>query len=112
MIRVAVRSGKYTGERYFSVEQVASLPQSCLANWSVHPLQRLRRKPATHATEMTAMPTRREFLGSAAAGGLAASYTATANGFAANETINVGCIGTGGRCRRLMESLRTIPGVK
>jgi predicted dehydrogenase len=57
------------------------------------------------------MPTRREFFGTAA-GVLAAGYTATAKGFAANETINVGCIGTGGRCRRLMESLRTIPGVK
>ena len=58
---------------------------------------------------------RREFLesiGATAAGVLAAGYTATAKGYAANETINVGCIGTGGRCRRLMESLRTIPGVK
>lgn len=61
------------------------------------------------------MTDRREFLesvGATAAGVLAAGYTATARGFAANETINVGCIGTGGRCRRLMESLRTIPGVK
>lgn len=58
---------------------------------------------------------RREFLermGVTAAGVLAAGYAATAQGFAANETITVGCIGTGGRCRRLMESLRTIPGVK
>ena len=53
-----------------------------------------------------------ETLGATAAGVLTAGYTATAKGFAANETINVGCIGTGGRCRRLMESLRTIPGVK
>ncbi len=58
------------------------------------------------------MPTRREFLATTAAGVLSAGYTATAKGFAANETINVGCIGTGGRCRRLMESLRTISGVK
>ena len=62
------------------------------------------------------MTTRREFLSSSLAASsaalLTAGYTATAKGFAANETINVGCIGTGGRCRRLMESLRTIPGAK
>ena len=64
------------------------------------------------------MNTRRDFLATSAAAvgaisaGLTAGYTATAKGFAANETIRVGCIGTGGRCRRLMESLRTIPGVK
>lgn len=51
-----------------------------------------------------------ESLGISAA--LTAGYTATAQGFAANETITVGCIGTGGRCRKLMESLATIPGVK
>lgn len=64
---------------------------------------------------MTNQADRREFLeslGATAAGVLAAGYTACAKGFAANETINVGCIGTGGRCRRLMESLRAIPGVK
>src|SRR6188768_124473 len=53
-----------------------------------------------------------ESLGIAAAGAVTAGYTATAKGFAANETINVGCIGTGGRCRKLMQSLATIPGVK
>lgn len=59
---------------------------------------------------------RRAFLESmgagTAAGLLAAGYTATAAGYAANETLQVGCIGTGGRCRRLMESLANIPGVK
>jgi predicted dehydrogenase len=58
---------------------------------------------------------RREFLemlGLGAAGALTAGYTATARGFAANETIEVGCIGTGGRCRRLMQSLAQIPGVR
>ncbi len=58
---------------------------------------------------------RREFLEQAAiaAAGLAtAGFTATAKGFAANETLNVGCIGTGGRCRRLMERLNMIPGVR
>src|SRR5687767_11882049 len=53
-----------------------------------------------------------ESLGIAAAGAITAGYTATAKGFVANEEITVGCIGTGGRCRRLMESLATIPGVK
>src|SRR6476469_315768 len=53
-----------------------------------------------------------ESLGIAAIGAITAGYTATAKGFAANETITVGCIGTGGRCRRLMQSLATIPGVK
>ncbi len=59
--------------------------------------------------------TRREMLeslGVATAGMVTAGYTATAKGFAANETITVGCIGTGGRCRKLMQSLATIPGVK
>src|SRR5436309_5320825 len=58
---------------------------------------------------------RRQWLKSLAAATAAAGiagYTATAKGFAANETIAVGCIGTGGRCRRLMQSLATIPGVK
>jgi predicted dehydrogenase len=53
-----------------------------------------------------------EFLSITAAGALTSGYSATAKGFAANETITVGCIGTGGRCRRLMEPLATIPGVK
>lgn len=53
-----------------------------------------------------------ESLGIAVAGVVAAGYTATAKGFVANDTITVGCIGTGGRCRRLMQSLATIPGVK
>jgi predicted dehydrogenase len=53
-----------------------------------------------------------EMVGSATAAAMTAGYTATAKGFAANETITVGCIGTGGRCRRLMQSLATIQGVK
>jgi predicted dehydrogenase len=58
---------------------------------------------------------RREFLeklGIGAAGLLAAGYTSTALGFAANETINVGCIGTGGRCQYLMGALKKLPGAK
>lgn len=53
-----------------------------------------------------------ESIGVGAAAALAAGYTATARGFFANETITVGCIGTGGRCRKLMQSLATVPGVK
>jgi len=59
---------------------------------------------------------RREFLqaaGATAAGGLfAAGRIETALGFAANDTLNVACIGTGGRCRHLMKSLREIPNVR
>jgi predicted dehydrogenase len=63
---------------------------------------------------MTTRFPRREFLKTSAvsAGLLAAGYTATAKGFAANETLQVGCIGTGGRCRRLMQELANITGVK
>lgn len=59
--------------------------------------------------------TRRDFLARAALGTggiLAAGYTATARGFAANETINVACLGTGGRCRQLMQRLGQIEGVR
>ncbi len=61
------------------------------------------------------LPTRREFLercAAVSASALTAGYTATARGYAANETISVACIGTGGRCRKLMQSLNTIQGVK
>jgi predicted dehydrogenase len=55
---------------------------------------------------------RRSFILSAstAAAGTIASSSATA--FAANGTINVGCIGTGGRCRTLMKSLVKVPNVR
>src|SRR5262245_41432777 len=56
---------------------------------------------------------RRRFLqemGAISAAALATSYFTTS--FAANETLNVGCIGTGGRCRTLMKSLVKIPGVR
>jgi predicted dehydrogenase len=36
----------------------------------------------------------------------------TARGYAANDTLNVACIGTGGRCRSLMKPLAQVPGVR
>jgi predicted dehydrogenase len=56
---------------------------------------------------------RREFLEQLGVGSLLlAGYTASARGYAANETIGVGCIGTGGRCRHLMSALKEVPGAK
>src|SRR5690349_7323899 len=58
---------------------------------------------------------RREFVGRSAlgaAGLLTGGYLATSRGYAANETLNIGCIGTGGRCRQLMEQARQLPGVR
>lgn len=58
---------------------------------------------------------RRNFVGQIAGyslGALAVGNTASALGYAANETINVACIGTGGRCRHLMKALVKVPGVK
>jgi predicted dehydrogenase len=49
-------------------------------------------------------------MGVAAAGTLASLESA--RGYAANETLNVGCLGTGGRCQSLMRSLAQIPGVR
>ena len=49
--------------------------------------------------------TRRDFA-------IAAGYAATSLGYAANETLNIGCIGTGGRCRELMRALQRINGVR
>src|SRR5438046_4383710 len=72
----------------------------------------IRRQPSE---ALTMNLSRREWLESLAATAAAAAtagFSATAKGFAANETITVGCIGTGGRCRKLMQSLATIPGVK
>lgn len=64
---------------------------------------------------MDLAPSRREFLERAAASSAAAllaGYSATARGYAANETLNIGCIGTGGRCRFLMKALARISGVR
>jgi predicted dehydrogenase len=60
--------------------------------------------------------TRRAFLetmGRYGAGTLLASAAVeSARGYAANDTIAVGCIGTGGRCQTLMKSLAQIPNVR
>src|SRR5579863_6548214 len=48
----------------------------------------------------------------AAAGLFSGLATESSLGFAANDTLNVACIGTGGRCRHLMKSLREIPNVR
>ncbi len=58
---------------------------------------------------------RRQFLkslGAGAAGLVTAGYTATSHGYGANETLNIACIGTGGRCRQLMGRLNRIEGVR
>ena len=57
------------------------------------------------------MHTRRSFLLSAGATAVAVAGS-SATAFAANETLNVGLIGTGGRCRHLLRSLVKIPGVR
>jgi predicted dehydrogenase len=56
---------------------------------------------------------RRSFLkGSAAAAGLAAFGAPAVNVLGANESLRVGCIGTGGRCQALMRSLVQVPNVR
>ncbi len=56
---------------------------------------------------------RRAFLKAAGLGAaaLAGGFTAMARGIAANETITVGLIGVGGRCRHLLGALKRVPGV-
>ncbi len=59
---------------------------------------------------MTHSSSRRSFLQTSA--GLLAVAGSSATSFAANEMINVGVVGTGGRARRLMQSLIAIPNVR
>ena len=60
--------------------------------------------------------TRREFLETMGYLGAGALLTATgvesARGYAANDTLEVACLGTGGRCQTLMASLAKIPNVR
>lgn len=60
---------------------------------------------------MTPFANRREMLASLGYGALG-GYLATARGYGANETISVGCIGTGGRAQALMRPLAKIPGAR
>jgi predicted dehydrogenase len=62
---------------------------------------------------------RRRFLQRTASLGASLGAAALANwtpetsaGFKANDTLNVACIGTGGRCRHLMRSLVDVPNVR
>ncbi len=50
--------------------------------------------------------------GTSAAAIAAGLNVAAQRGFSANDTIHIGCIGTGGRCRQLMRDLVHIPGVR
>lgn len=64
---------------------------------------------------MSAATHRREFLAAAGAAGsalLSGALTETARGFAANDTLRVGLIGVGGRCRHLVESFPQLPNVR
>jgi predicted dehydrogenase len=60
--------------------------------------------------------TRRAFLETLTVGGVATTSALvsleSARGYAANDTLSVGCLGTGGRCQHLMKSLAQVPGVK
>jgi predicted dehydrogenase len=56
---------------------------------------------------------RRSFLSTSAAGaGLAALAGPTVAGQGANERLNIGLIGTGGRCRHLMQALARVPNTR
>jgi predicted dehydrogenase len=59
---------------------------------------------------MPAWTNRRTFLGAAI--GASVSLVSTEPTPGAGETINVGCIGTGGRCRQLMKSFAGIKGAR
>jgi predicted dehydrogenase len=61
---------------------------------------------------MPLLQDRRSFLKSSAAAGLAALTAPAVNVLGANEMLNVGLIGTGGRCRHLMKALAKVPNVR
>jgi len=64
---------------------------------------------------MCKMGPRRQFLrnmGLGTAALLAAGRAPAARGYAANSAVALACIGTGGRCRRLMKQLAAVPGAK
>src|SRR3954447_25072784 len=55
---------------------------------------------------------RREFLAAGTAALLSGALTETTRGFQANDTLQVGLIGVGGRCRHLVKSFPALPNVK
>ncbi len=55
---------------------------------------------------------RRRFLQHSAALAAASSALETTAGYAANDTLAIACIGTGGRCQALMQRLAKIPNVR
>ncbi len=64
---------------------------------------------------MSSQKDRRQFLtglGTSAAGLWGLGATSKAGSYSANETLNIGCIGTGGRCRSLMRTIKKVPGVR
>ncbi len=60
----------------------------------------------------TSFLSRRSFLASAAATGATAMALPGAQPQGANERINIGLIGTGGRCRHLMQALAKVPNTR
>ena len=56
-------------------------------------------------------PDRRKFLASSALA-TAALLTESSRGFAANDTLQIGLIGVGGRCKHLLKSFPALPNVK
>ena len=70
---------------------------------------------STRSSQMNTQNHRRQVLKQL--GMTAAALTLPRHGFprshhSANDTINIGCIGTGGRCRVLMKVLAGMPGVR
>src|SRR5580692_10274253 len=63
---------------------------------------------------ISSAPSRRSFLEAAtvATAGAAAFGVPALAALNVNEQIQVGCIGTGGRCRTLMKSLAQVPNVR
>ncbi len=61
---------------------------------------------------MKSILTRRNFLQTSATLSSAALLAAPVRAFGANDTIHIGLLGCGGRCRHLLKSLVKIPGVK
>lgn len=55
---------------------------------------------------------RRNFIKQTSLGAAVSTFYITKQAQSANETINIGCIGTGGRCQRLMRDLAHIPNTK